>query len=283
MAGMDDFNVQNRTPKSPSQRGPEKVTLECECCFGEYTFENMLQCTNAHLFCLQQHVNEQFHTRNKTTFMCMDSSGTEHCQGVFNRNQLEKLPNDFLKTFDDRVARKEIERAGLQCLSCPECGHAGVYEGDGLFVQCGRESCTCRFCKRCTETKKVHKGKTCEQVAKEVEKKMSATNRTAEAMTNAVLRKCPKCSVPCLKEYGCNKMMCPCGASFCYLCRLEIQDYKHFCRTIYCSHKRCGKCVLRTNDVADDKRARRDAGKAEVSKMSLVEKKAAAKLIDKRR
>lgn len=48
-------------------------------------------------------------------------------------------------------------------------------------------------------------------------------------MTEALLRKCPKCQTAILKEYGCNKMTCTtCRTLFCFVCKVAIAGYQHF-------------------------------------------------------
>lgn len=39
-----------------------------------------------------------------------------------------------------------------------------------------------------------------------------------EKMTEALVRKCFNCSRPFIKEEGCNKISCSCGANMCYVC-----------------------------------------------------------------
>ncbi|KAL7711519.1 Zinc finger protein [Entamoeba marina] len=51
------------------------------------------------------------------------------------------------------------------------------------------------------------------------------------------LRHCPVCKLPIVKSYGCNKMTCICGNSFCYKCGKRINGYDHF---------RSGNCELFT-------------------------------------
>ncbi|KAF2475888.1 uncharacterized protein BDR25DRAFT_278633 [Lindgomyces ingoldianus] len=52
------------------------------------------------------------------------------------------------------------------------------------------------------------------------------------ATTDAVKRTCPNCNLGFVKSEGCNKLVCLCGYSMCYVCRegLAIQGYSHFCQ-----------------------------------------------------
>ncbi|KAK9473208.1 uncharacterized protein V1510DRAFT_363690 [Dipodascopsis tothii] len=51
------------------------------------------------------------------------------------------------------------------------------------------------------------------------------------AMADAVKRTCPVCHVSFVKSSGCNKLVCPCGYTMCYVCRQDIrtEGYEHFC------------------------------------------------------
>ncbi|KAJ4291751.1 hypothetical protein N0V90_009646 [Kalmusia sp. IMI 367209] len=52
------------------------------------------------------------------------------------------------------------------------------------------------------------------------------------ASTDAVKRTCPSCSLSFVKSEGCNKLVCTCGYSMCYICRegLAGVGYGHFCQ-----------------------------------------------------
>ena len=145
---------------------------------------------------------------------------------------------------------------------CPKCQYKFILYGTKKFVACGE--CNHVACRHCHEDS--HKGKTCQQVAKdkvelarkeeqqkkdEESGKARLVHRVAEAMTEAVLRKCPKCKIPYQKEIGCNKIICPgCKAFSCHLCQKQISNtkpYEHFCQTPHCNHTSCGKCNLWEN------------------------------------
>jgi E3 ubiquitin-protein ligase RNF216 len=92
-----------------------------------------------------------------------------------------------------------------------------------------------------------------------------------EAISEAVIRKCPKCKKPIIKSDGCNKIRCACGAFMCYVCQKAIKDYSHFCQTAHCTHppKSCKKCPLYTKAEEDDARAMREAGYAAAEKVKM--------------
>lgn len=49
-----------------------------------------------------------------------------------------------------------------------------------------------------------------------------------EELSNTIIRKCHRCFKAFVKEYGCNKMSCLCGATMCYICKKPDIDYDHF-------------------------------------------------------
>ncbi|CAF0801568.1 unnamed protein product [Adineta steineri] len=50
-----------------------------------------------------------------------------------------------------------------------------------------------------------------------------------EHVTEAMIRKCPRCTQRFYKVEGCNKMTCSsCGLFICYVCRETINGYDHF-------------------------------------------------------
>jgi TRIAD3 protein (E3 ubiquitin-protein ligase RNF216) len=56
----------------------EDITIECECCFGDFLFEEMNQCSEGHLFCtacICHYVEEQLFGQNKSSFVCMSGEG----------------------------------------------------------------------------------------------------------------------------------------------------------------------------------------------------------------
>ena len=64
----------------------------------------------------------------------------------------------------------------------------------------------------------------------EVERQNETDMRTyiEKRVTEAMLRKCHRCDKRFVKDVGCNKMTCICGATSCYVCREPDIDYSHF-------------------------------------------------------
>ncbi|PSN63788.1 hypothetical protein BS50DRAFT_576404 [Corynespora cassiicola Philippines] len=66
------------------------------------------------------------------------------------------------------------------------------------------------------------------------------------ATTDAVKRTCPQCNLGFVKSEGCNKLVCLCGYSMCYVCRegLALEGYHHFCQHFReRPGERCNECT----------------------------------------
>jgi len=78
-------------------------------------------------------------------------------------------------------------------------------------------------------------------------------HQAAEALTEAMMRRCPSCHTQFFKDAdSCNKVRCPhCRTIMCYVCRQTLPanaGYQHFChhraRNESRCHQSCGKCPL---------------------------------------
>ncbi|KAI3642263.1 hypothetical protein MP228_011818 [Amoeboaphelidium protococcarum] len=141
---------------------------------------------------------------------------------------------------DDVMVDKEVIRDYEELVQCPFCDFAALMtskaEVDKLF-RCLNPKCFKMSCRLCG--KESHIPKSC----KEVEAESSVTNfqhKVAEAMTDALIRECPKCHKKFFKEEGCNKMTCSCGTKICYICRRVVKGYDHFGS----GNGKDGKCPL---------------------------------------
>ncbi|KAK4992751.1 hypothetical protein LTR50_000875 [Elasticomyces elasticus] len=80
--------------------------------------------------------------------------------------------------------------------------------------------------------------------------RLSLRHAIEAATTAAVKRTCPKCSLSFVKASGCNKLVCNCGYTMCYICRSDLggnggvqgQGYAHFCQHFRPTGGRCSEC-----------------------------------------
>lgn len=225
--------------------------FECGCCFVDVPLSRMVQCAEGHLFCsdcIKKYVEEAVYASGQTTVHCLDQSG---CKANFPMAQLERaVPAHQLQKIFARLADLDIKKAGLENIhQCPHCDYQmEISNPDEKLFVCRNPECGMETCLLCKEPN--HIPLRCE----EVEKKdvTDYRKKVEEAMTESLIRTCPKCKSKFFKAEGCNKMTCSCGAYVCYVCRMLIthkDGYSHFC-----SHDRnprefgkcaeCGKCFL---------------------------------------
>lgn len=86
--------------------------------------------------------------------------------------------------------------------------------------------------------------------------KQSLRTYVEAAISNAIKRTCPLCSLSFVKDSGCNKLVCQCGYKMCYLCRADVrrEGYNHFCPHFRphggpCTS--CERCDLYKNEDED--------------------------------
>ncbi|KAI9373653.1 hypothetical protein BJX61DRAFT_370831 [Aspergillus egyptiacus] len=208
--------------------------IECQCCYVDVPANRCIPCegTGVHFFCftcIRKSAETQIGLL-KYRLVCFDSSD---CQAAFARSRLEKaLGPSIMDKLDSLQQKDEIRKAGLEGLEeCPFCEFKAIVppvEEDREF-RCKNESCkivSCRFCKE-----KSHIPMSCEEAQKE--KGIPERHLVEEAMSKALIRKCPTCKLGIVKEEGCNKIRCPnCKGFMCYICQKDItkEGYHHFAR-----------------------------------------------------
>ena len=238
----------------------EGQLIECGCCFGEFPFEDIVQCSDGHLFCLtclESYSKEVIFGSAIATVKlhCM----VDGCTKQFPYSQLQKcLSEDEIAKYQDRLQEDCLSKVDLgpNLVHCPFCEFAAIVPEDDKVFKCLNQKCGKVTCKECEEEWADHFGFKCS----EVEKKSQTNLRLSyeEKMTMAKVRKCPKCSCQFTKSDGCNKMTCRCSQTMCYLCRKPAINYSHFC-----SHPRdpghkctkCTACSLWTDPTEDDELA----------------------------
>ncbi|XP_013868326.1 E3 ubiquitin-protein ligase RNF216 [Austrofundulus limnaeus] len=245
--------------------------IECGCCYGEFAFEKMTQCSDGHLFCkecLVKYAQEAVFGSGKLELSCMEAG----CPCSYPMCELDKvLPETILCKYNERQAEEAVAATCAdELVRCPFCNFPALLDKDMSLFSCPNPRCRKESCRKCHVQWKQHMGKTCEQVLERDEIRMRVLFE--ERMTAARVRKCVKCGMGLVKSEGCNRMSCRCGSFMCYLCREPITGYNHFCQHARspgapCRH--CRKCSLWTDPTQDDERIIQEIqkeGEAELSK-----------------
>ena len=156
------------------------------------------------------------------------------------------IPPAVRRQLNSRIVEENLGTAKLANLErCNQCNFAMIVEVPvkemRVFscLKCHAEHC--RQCQRPWDS--LHFGLPCKEVlgAKE-EMRKAFENKLSET----IIRRCHHCSVPFVKEVGCNRMHCRCGATQCYICRAENINYNHFCQHFRSpGQKDCKQCKTR--------------------------------------
>ncbi|RHZ43160.1 E3 ubiquitin-protein ligase RNF216 [Aspergillus thermomutatus] len=218
--------------RNQEQHARAGTLVECQCCYSDVPPNRAMTCEgeNVHFFCFSC-IRKSAETQiglMKYQLQCFDTSG---CQASFPRSDLkEVLGSSMMAKLDALQQQDEISRARIDGLeSCPFCEFKAIcppVEEDREFRCCNPccEVVSCRLCKDVT-----HVPKTCEEAKRD--RGISERHLVEEAMSDALIRHCPRCKVKIVKEFGCNKMTCSnCGCYMCYVCKKDIthQQYAHF-------------------------------------------------------
>lgn len=114
------------------------------------------------------------------------------------------------------------------CL-CPneKCGN--IFEIDAHYpnINLRCNYCNITWCRQCL-TMPFHVGKSCIEV--EIENNKSENGQyILDMKKQGILKFCPQCRSPCIKNDGCNKMQCSqCNVVWCWLCTKPDIDYDHY-------------------------------------------------------
>lgn len=112
---------------------------------------------------------------------------------------------------------------------CPEKNCGSIVEVDIHYtsnrLHCA--SCKTAWCKHCLLTP-YHNDKSC--IEAEAETKQTENGKCILDMkAKGLLKFCPQCKIPCIKNDGCNKMKCvQCNNTWCWLCVKSNIDYDHY-------------------------------------------------------
>ena len=112
--------------------------LECQCCFGDFAWEDTVVCADGHLFChscLVRSVQESVYGQGQSVLAshcsvrCLSSSAEPPCTAGVSPDVLRAvLPDDIYNALQDRTASESLEKSGLKLVRCPFCGYAEADE-----------------------------------------------------------------------------------------------------------------------------------------------------------
>ncbi|XP_046677920.1 uncharacterized protein LOC124365871 isoform X1 [Homalodisca vitripennis] len=221
----------NRPPTPP----PVEEVFECEICRDEVVdYSELGTCDGplGHLFCkacVKRSAEIKF-AEGGIKFPCLINCGgsipLQTVKEVMEPQMYEKLM--------DNIQDVEIKAANMSGMEyCPFCNYA-IIRPEEIIFYCKRPSCmklSCRICR-----KEAHP-EMCAFLKEQDEE--AARHLLEEKMTEALVRQCYKCNSQFVKEVGCNKMTCNCGALMCYICRQPVKDYTHFNGPGGDNHNRC--------------------------------------------
>ncbi|KAL6430129.1 hypothetical protein ACFW04_007719 [Cataglyphis niger] len=195
--------------------------IECQCCFDNECMPSKCStCEEGHIFCNSCIVRstELILANGKTHVDCLLNCGSEFPLSILQ----QVLPPTKFSILLCKRQEAEVMAAGLEGLvSCPFCHFASIPPPEDKVFRCLNPNCmkeSCRFCKELN-----HIPLKCNEGKSDV-----ARLYLEEKMTEALVRKCYKCSRTFFKEEGCNKMTCLCGAQMCYICDKPVTNYGHF-------------------------------------------------------
>ncbi|TFK63806.1 hypothetical protein BDN72DRAFT_775474 [Pluteus cervinus] len=210
-----------------------EAKVECGCCFDEFPFDAMVQCPEGHLFCMAC-ITQLTSTSIIPDFIACPAIGVLACNLPFSASELKRaLPGTLYEKWERECQRRAVDAAEVDEMEeCPFCDWRCImtlsFEEQKLF-RCENDDGGCGVvsCRKCK--KPDHLPDSCEEILENF--KPDRRQLVEEAMSQALVRNCPKCKKPFIKELGCNKMPCPyCGTFSCYVCRQEINGYGHFDR-----------------------------------------------------
>ncbi|KAK7077921.1 hypothetical protein SK128_020266, partial [Halocaridina rubra] len=203
--------------------------LECGCCYDDEILEEDMEYCNAegtrHKFCcncIRRYAEEEI-GQGRINFRCLEGD----CKAEFSLGTLKRVMKPSV--FSNILARKQLEEIAAAAIedleACPFCNFQTIMPNkeDKVF-KCLNPECMKDSCRLCKEPN--HVPLRCEEVEKQAQK--DARTFLENKMTEAMVRECWKCKKRFIKQDGCNKMLCSCGAMMCYICKKAIRGYDHF-------------------------------------------------------
>ncbi|CAM9578261.1 unnamed protein product, partial [Chrysoparadoxa australica] len=178
----DEKAAKERRQKKAEEDG---TAVECGCCYGDFSIEDMVSCCDGHLFCdecLKRYAQERLFGLGDAVLKCFSAHG---CTKPFPEASLKKaLPKKSYDKFNEMTFQRDVNMAFEDCeelVTCPFCDYKAELDLQVKVFSCpgcGRDSC--RLCHD-----EAHIPLRCS----EVEKKSDTDRRRSveEAMTEAKL------------------------------------------------------------------------------------------------
>ena len=204
---------------------------ECPiCCNPMIVSSKMLKiCDNGHMMCASctKNYTESLYHQTVVFFPCAFD-----CKLLISNSVVRSVwdTSRYSRLLEDRIS-VHVKDA----IACPFCryGNKNLVKPE---IQC--LNCHKKFCVSCKKT--AHFPLECYQ------KENGLCKVVEEAMTSALVRRCPKCMIPFIKQEACcNKILCgKCQAVSCYICKKIVTGYDHFYGQGIMPSEAPGKCPL---------------------------------------
>ncbi|KAH9271616.1 hypothetical protein BASA83_006226 [Batrachochytrium salamandrivorans] len=164
-----------------ASRTEDSGTMECGCCFGDYSCDEMAQCDDGHLFCFgccRKMVETSMGLQTPYT-KCPDINGCEY--SISNTELKRFLTSTAFNGYTSMCQMIDIQKAEIDGFErCPFCDYGVSFElsaDEEPVLRCQSDSCkkaTCRKCKKVAH----QTGETCEDA-----KTLNVKHQLEEAMT----------------------------------------------------------------------------------------------------
>ncbi|XP_045464143.1 uncharacterized protein LOC123673603 isoform X2 [Harmonia axyridis] len=211
----------------------------CQCCYFEGLLpEECYLCKKNCPFCKDCVAKgaELAIGEGKLKFPCLTNCNSEFDISTL-RMVLDKKIFDPLFT---KIQIEELKRANIDGLeTCPFCDFSMILSDQEKIFKCQNVDCMEMTCRECRH--KAHMPLKCNEI--EYDEDVRRRTYIENKMTEALVRTCWQCRKSFLKESGCNKMTCTCGAKMCYYCGANNIGYDHF------GEISANKCPLYTQDL----------------------------------
>jgi hypothetical protein len=196
--------------------------VECVCCL-DYTLpEQQTTCPSGHGFChgCVQRAMEVALGQGKSQLACLHHT----CTHNYSISALEQVLKPYTLYSVRRRLREGNRPRARNIEACPYClCLCDTSEICGDILYCPNAECMRASCRLCRGPNHQQNDQPCPTTGP-----TDLKAYIANAISEAIVRKCKKCTLPVIKDSGCNRMVCSCGAQFCYLCRKGISGYNHF-------------------------------------------------------